>query len=95
MLPTLAVTEANMASLTVGELIVKGADGSFYAVSVDEDGIVTTTKKEVMGSDIADESLPGGKLMERSITARELNVQSIFADEALVRAISGCEHRRG
>jgi phage minor structural protein len=83
----LAVTEGNMASLTVGELIVKGADGSFYAVSVDEDGIVTTTKKEVTGGDIADDSLPGGKLMERSITARELNVQSIFADEALVRTI--------
>ena len=34
----LAVTEANMASLTVGELIVKGADGCFYALSIAEDG---------------------------------------------------------
>jgi phage minor structural protein len=83
----LAVTEGNIASLTVGELIVKGADGSFYAVSVDEAGVVTTTKKEVTGSDIADASLPGGKLLEDAITARELNVQSIFADEALIRAI--------
>ena len=83
----LAVTEGNMASLTVGELIVRGSDGFFYAVSVDESGTVTTAKKEVTGGDIADASLPGGKLLEDAITARELNVASIFADEALVRAI--------
>lgn len=83
----LAVTEANMVSLTVGELIVKGTDGSFYAVSVDETGAVKTTKKEVSGNDVANNSLPGGKLIENTITARELNVASIFADNALIRAI--------
>jgi len=83
----LAVTEANMASLTVGELVVKGIDGCFYSISVDESGAVSTTKKEVTGSDMADASLPGGKLMEGTITARELNVVSIFADDALIRAI--------
>ena len=84
----LAVTEANMASLTVGELIVRGADGAFYAVSVAADGSVVTEKKEVTGSDVSDASLPGGKLIESSITARELNVASIFADEALIGAIT-------
>ena len=59
----LVVTEANIASLTVGELVVKGADSSFYTISIDESGTVTTIKKEVTGGDIADESLPGGKLM--------------------------------
>ncbi|MEA4899083.1 MAG: phage tail spike protein [Christensenellaceae bacterium] len=83
----LAVTEANMASLTVGELIVRGSDGCFYAVTIAADGSIITEKKSVTGSDVADESLPGGKLMDKTITARELNVQSIFADEALVRAI--------
>ena len=83
----LAVTEANMASLTVGELIVRGTDGSFYAVSVAADGSIITEKKSVTGDDVADESLPGGKLLQGTITARELNVQGIFADEALVRAI--------
>lgn len=39
----LAVTEANMVSLTVGELVVKGSDGHFYSVSVDENGEVGTT----------------------------------------------------
>ena len=84
----LAVTEANMASLTVGELIVKGADGCFYALSIAEDGTVTTEKKSVGDADISDNSVSGGKLIEKTITARELNVASIFADEALVGAIS-------
>ena len=84
----LAVTEANMASLTVGELIVKGADGCFYALSIAEDGTVTTEKKSVGDADISDNSVSGSKLIEKTITARELNVASIFADEALVGAIT-------
>ena len=84
----LAVTEANMASLTVGELIVKGAGGCFYALSIAEDGTVTTEKKSVGDADIGDNSVSGGKLIEKTITARELNVASIFADEALVGAIT-------
>ena len=84
----LAVTEANMASLTVGELIVKGADGCFYALSIAEDGTVTTEKKSVGDADIGENSISGSKLIEKTITARELNVASIFADEALVGAIT-------
>ena len=84
----LAVTEANMASLTVGELIVKGADGCFYALSIAEDGTVTTEKKSVGDADVSDNSISSGKLIEKTITARELNVASIFADEALVGAIT-------
>ena len=83
----LAVTEANMATLTVGELIVKGKDGGFYSVSVDEEGNITTEKKNVGADDVLDDSLPGGKLIENTITARELNVAAIFADTALIRAV--------
>ena len=84
----LAVTEANMASLTVGKLIVKGADGCFYALSIAEDGTVSTEKKSIGDADIGDNSVSGSKLIEKTITARELNVASIFADEALVGAIT-------
>ena len=84
----LAVTEANMASLTVGELIVRGKDGCFYAISIADDGSVTSEKKQVENGDVADGTLSGGKLIENTITARELNVASIFADEALIGAIT-------
>ena len=84
----LAVTEANLVSLTVGELVVKGADGHFYSVSVDSDGNVTSTLKQVRNDDVADVSINAGeKLIEGTVTAATLNVQDIFADSAIVRKI--------
>ncbi|HIU33255.1 MAG TPA: hypothetical protein IAB02_01705 [Candidatus Pullichristensenella excrementigallinarum] len=84
----LAVTEANMASLSVGELLVRGTDGGFYALQIDADGTVHTERKQVGNGDVEDLSLNAGeKLIEGSITAQCLNVQQIFADEALVGAI--------
>lgn len=83
----LAVTEANMTSLTVGELMLKAADGSFKRLTVDADGNVSAETVQVEGDNVADNTLGGGKLIENTITARELNVESIFADKALIRAI--------
>lgn len=82
----LAVTEANMVSLTVGELLVKGSDGCFYSVSVDGQGNIVTTQKEINNADVEDASIHGGqKLIEGSITADVLNAQDIFADSATIR----------
>ena len=84
----LAVTEANMVNLTVGELIVKGEDGRFYSVSVNENGEVTTALKQVSNDDVADVSIHGTqKLIEGSITAKTLNVEEIFADNATIRSL--------
>lgn len=83
----LAVTEANMTSLTVGELMVKAEDGSFKRLTVGADGDVSAETVQVEGGNVADNTLGGGKLIENTITARELNVESIFADKALIRAI--------
>lgn len=41
----LAVTEANMASLSVGELLIRGEDDCFYAISIAPDGSVKTEKR--------------------------------------------------
>lgn len=83
----LAVTEANMVSLTVGELMLKAADGSFVKLVADGSGGVKTETVEVEGDNIAEATISGGKLIENTITARELNVSNIFADEALIKAI--------
>ena len=81
----LAVTEANLVSLTVGELMVKGEDGRFYAISVDADGNITSTLKQVSNDDVADASIHGSeKIIEGSITAGTLNVQEIFGDNATI-----------
>lgn len=84
----LAVTEANLVSLTVGELMVKGTAGRFYSVSVDDAGNVVSTLKQVSNDDVADLSIHGmQKLIEGSITAKTLNVQEIFADNATIRSL--------
>ena len=83
----LAVTEANMASLTVGELMLKAADGSLVRLVADGSGGVRTEAVQVEGDNIAENTIEGGKLKGETITARELNVSQIFADEALIRAI--------
>lgn len=84
----LAVTEANMVSLSVGELMVKGEDGGFYALTVDDSGNVITEKKLIANDDLQNASIHAGeKLIESSVTAKTLNVQDIFADSALVRQL--------
>ena len=83
----LAVSSANIVELSVGALMIKGNDGKFYRLEVDEDGEVTTEVADVGEDNIADNTIPGTKIIEDSITARELNVSSIFADAALINAI--------
>ena len=84
----LAVTEANLVSLTVGELLVRGQDGGFYAVSVDSGGQITAQRKQIVNSDVTDLSINADtKLIEGSVTAKTLNAQSIFADSALIRQL--------
>lgn len=84
----LAVTEANIVSLTTGELVVKGEDGRFYSLSVDADGNVITTLKQLNNDDVQDSSLNAGeKLIEGSVTAACLNAREIFADNALIRQL--------
>lgn len=81
----LSITEANIVNLSVGELMVKGEDGRFYTVSVDELGNVTTTRKMVEGDDIENITINGDtKIIEGSITAKTLNAQDIFANNAVI-----------
>lgn len=82
----LNVTEGNMARLTLGQLLLKGADGKFYELVVN-DGEVTAAKTDVAAA-IEDGSVDAGeKLIDGSITAAKLNVQDIFADNAMIREL--------
>lgn len=82
----LAVTEGNMVRLSLGQLLLKGADGGYYEVLVGEDGEISTRKSDVTSA-IEDGQLSGGKLIDGSITASKLNAQDIFADNAMIRQL--------
>ena len=94
----LAVTEANIVSLSVGELIVKGDGGLFYAITVDKDGKIKTEQKQVETKNIADSAINNDKIanntingatkiLEGSITVDRLNANEIFANSALVEEL--------
>lgn len=88
MISRLAVTEANMVSLTTGELVVKGEDGCFYAVTVDAEGNIRTELKQIDNGDVTDFSINAGeKIIEGSVTAACLNATDIFADNAVIRQL--------
>ncbi len=84
----LAVTEANLLSLSVGELLLKGEDGGLYALSVDENGAVITSRKRIENEDLKDQSIHGGeKILAGSISAAALNVQEIFGESAVIQSL--------
>lgn len=85
----LSVTDANMVSLTTGELMLKNTDGQFVRIVVNPTtGAVSSEVVTFDGDDVFNNaSLSGTKMIENTITARELNVTNIFADSALVSAI--------
>lgn len=83
----LAVTDANMVSLTVGDLMLKASNGSFVRLTVDELGDVVGVPVLVEGDNIDEATISGDHLIAGTITARELNVSQIMASSAMVGAI--------
>lgn len=86
----LAVTDANIMSLTAGEIMLKDSNDNFVRLVIDgTTGEITTETVTFDGDDVLNSnSLNANKIIEHSITARELNVESIFADSALIGAIT-------
>ena len=70
----LSVTEGNMTRLSIGQLLLRGSDGRFYEIFVDEEtGAVTSRDADVAGA-IEDGSIDAGeKLIDGSITAQKIN----------------------
>ena len=86
----LAITEANVVSLSVGELLVRGENGSFYSVGVDDEGNIVTALKQVGDDDLMDADSVLGEdesIIYKGITAIKLNVQDIFAESAIISAL--------
>ena len=86
----LAVTEANIVDLTVGQLVVKGKDGHYYQITVttDEEGnthVGATEQMQIGNDEIGDLSINADeKIIEGSITAKTLNADEIFATDGTV-----------
>lgn len=74
----LSVTEANIVSLSVGDLLIRNENGEMVRIYVDADGNIQT------GDPIADGTLSGAKIIQGSITTSQLNTDEIFANDGIV-----------
>ncbi|MEG2136086.1 MAG: hypothetical protein RR150_08360 [Clostridia bacterium] len=86
-IPRLAVTDRNMPQSAIGEAVVLNLDGELYSVAVDDEGAVTETQVKLGADHLEDGSITGMKLEEGTITSRELDMEEIFADSALISQI--------
>lgn len=74
----LSVSEANIVSLSVGDLLIRDETGKMVRLYVDAEGNVVT------GDPIEDGTLSGAKIIESSITTKQLNTEEIFAENGTV-----------
>lgn len=74
----LSVTEANIVSLSVGDLLIRNENGEMVRLYVDAEGNVQT------GDPIEDGTLSGTKLIDGSITTAQLNAEEIFANNGTI-----------
>lgn len=88
MISNLAVTSANLLSATLGELILKGSDGKYYAVVVGADGTIGTEEVTLSADEITSGATSSGKqIVETTANIESLNAQNIKAASAVIGSI--------
>ena len=86
-MPRLSVMDRNLPYLSNGEMVIADEEGNLSTASVDEDGALSTDPLQINGEVIGDDSIPGSKLMENAVTSRELDLEELFSDSALLNQL--------
>lgn len=88
MVRNLAVTEANLLSATLGELVLRGEDGRYYEVAVGADGAVSAKEIAVDEGEIAAGEMEDGRaLVETNVNIAELNAGTVKGAQAMLGEI--------
>lgn len=88
MITNLAITSANMLNATVGELVLKGADGGYWRVFVGADGAIRTEEAAVTEDEIAvGQTSSDNQIVETTANIGEMNAQSVRAQSAVIAEI--------
>lgn len=84
----LVVTQANLLSATINQLIVKGEDGKYYQIFVSADGTLSTAEVTVTDAEIeAGETEDGRPIVDETIDAGEINGSTIKGEQAILDEI--------
>ena len=84
----LKVAYAQVVAAAIGSLCIRASDGSYYAIDVDADGLVTATPATVTEEEIeAGQTESGRVILETDIVSDSLSTTNILATYALVNRI--------
>ena len=84
----LKVAYAQVVAAAIGSLCIRASDGSYYAIDVDADGLVTATPATVTDEEIeAGQTENGRVILETDIVADSLSTTNILATYTLVNRI--------
>ena len=88
LITNLAVTSANLLNATIDKLVLCGADGKYYRVSVSSDGVITTEETTVTEDEIAaGETTDGRQITATTANVAEMNAQTIKASQGVLETI--------
>lgn len=94
----LAVTQSQIVSALVGELLLQRQDGSIYRVYIDDQGQVQTELRQILYTDIAEGTITGGNIHAKTITGGEngqIALNTIEGGNLVIDAITAREIRGG
>ena len=84
----LVATRANFLGATLGELVLQGADGRYYRVTVQSDGEIHTEAVEVTDGEIAaGETSDGRQIVATTANVESLNASTVKAESAILSSI--------
>ncbi len=83
-MPRLTAVDTNIPHTTVGELLVRDTDDNLVSVTVDKDGVVQENPFLIGEDNLEDGTITGSKLADNTITSRELDMEEIFSETALI-----------
>lgn len=84
----LVATQANILGATLGELVLQGADGNYYNITVQSDGTISTEQVTLTDGEISAGQTSGGKqIVATTANVDALNATDIKAQSAIISSI--------
>lgn len=84
----LVATQANILGATLGELVLQGADGNYYNITVRSDGTISTERVTLTSGEISAGQTSGGKqIVATTANVDALNATDIKAQSAIISSI--------
>lgn len=88
---SLVLTDGNAARMSIGKLLMQDEEtGEWYRITVSDDGVSAVRERAmVTDTNINDNSVSGGKIVDGTINARKIAAETLMANEAFLTNLVG------